>query len=67
MFMSVLLQLANCALERETRCDVASMLVTNTPKFSVIDCVPRSGLGWGRGDKKGKALGLKIHSFQFII
>jgi hypothetical protein len=53
MFMSVLLQLANCALERETKCDVAPMLVRNTPKFSVIDCVPRSGVQeWGGQERK---------------
>lgn len=42
MFMSLLLQLANSALERKTRCDMASILVTNTQKLSVRDCIPRS-------------------------
>lgn len=61
MFMSVLLQLANSALERKTRCDIVSMLVTNT---KILSDRLRPKIS---GDKKGKILGLRMQSFQLII
>lgn len=60
--MSVLLQLANSALETENRCDIV-ICVANKHTKTLSD---RLGLKIG-GDKKEETLGLRIPSFQLII
>lgn len=62
MFMSVLLQLANSALETENRCDI----VIYTANKHTKTLSERLGLKISE-DKKEETLGLRIRSFQLII
>lgn len=59
--MSVLLQLANSALQTENRCDIV-ICAANKHTKTLSD---RQGLKIG-GDKKEETLGLRILSFQLI-
>lgn len=59
--MSVLLQLANSALETENRCDIV-IYAANKHTKTLND---RLGLKIG-GDKKEETLSLRILSFQLI-